>query len=224
MATERNHSERIHPLKAVSVLIQYPQAESVAAINDLDPSAIAPLRRGSAETLTRFLEWHRSQSLHQLQELYVETFDFNRRCSLHLTYHINGDSRQRGLALLKIKTAYREAGFDFGDSELPDYLPVMLEFASMAKPPLGRELLERHRPAIELIRGGLQTAGSPWAGLFDLIREDLPSLSKRQIARVRKLAENGPPSEEVGLEPFAPPEVMPAGADDIALPLIGGRS
>lgn len=223
MASDGPRAERIHPLKAVSVLIQYPQAETMEAINELDPATVGPLRRGSAETLARFIDWHRGRSLHQLQELYVETFDFNRRCSLHLTYHINGDSRQRGLALLKIKTAYREAGFDFGDSELPDYLPVMLEFAAIAKAPLGRELLERHRPAIELIRGGLQTDDSPWAGLLDLVREDLPSLSKRQISRIRKLAENGPPSEEVGLEPFAPPEVMPTGVDDIALPLIGGR-
>ncbi len=216
-------TERVHPLKAVSVLIQYPQAESVEAINRLDPGTVGPLRRGAAETLDRFLDWHRGRTLHQLQEEYVETFDFNRRCSLHLTYHINGDSRQRGLSLLKIKTAYRDAGFEFGDDELPDYLPVMLEFAAMAPEPIGRELLERHRPAIELIRGGLQTQDSPWAGLFDLIREDLPSLSRRQISRIRKLAENGPPSEEVGLEPFAPPEVMPTGADDVALPLIGGR-
>jgi nitrate reductase delta subunit len=183
-----------------------------------------PRRSGLSRTLATFLDWHRSQSVHDMQRLYAETFDFNRRCSLHLTYHINGDSRQRGLALLKIKTAYREAGFEFGDDELPDYLPVMLEFAAMAPEPLGRELLERHRPSIELIRGSLQTHDSPWAGLFDLIREDLPSLSKRQIARIRRLAEDGPPSEEVGLEPFAPPEVMPTGADEIALPLIGGRS
>jgi nitrate reductase delta subunit len=217
-------TERIHPLKAVSVLIQYPEAESAGAINRLDPGAVGPLRRGSAETLAGFLEWHRGQTLHQLQEAYVETFDFNRRASLHLTYHINGDSRQRGLSLLKVKAAYREAGFEFGDSELPDYLPVMLEFAAFAPEPLGRELLERHRPAIELIRSSLQAQDSPWAGLFDLIREDLPSLSRRQLARIRRLAENGPPSEEVGLEPFAPPEVMPTGADEIALPLIGGRS
>jgi nitrate reductase delta subunit len=217
-------TEQIHPLKAVSVLIQYPQAESVAAINSLEAGQVGPLRRSSARTLGEFLEWHSSQTLHQLQETYVATFDFDRRSSLHLTYHINGDSRQRGLSLLKIKTAYREAGFDFGDDELPDFLPVMLEFAAMAPAPLGRELLEKHRPAIELIRGSLQTNHSPWAGLFDLIREDLPSLSKRQISRIRRLAENGPPSEEVGLEPFAPPEVMPNGAEDIALPLIGGRS
>jgi nitrate reductase delta subunit len=217
-------TERIHPLKAVSVLIQYPEAGSEAAIKQLDPGAVGPLSRRLTETLSGHLESRRGQTLHELQCLYAETFDFNRRCSLHLTYHINGDSRQRGLSLLKIKSTYREAGFEFGDSELPDFLPVMLEFAAMADGPVGRELLERHRPAIELIRGSLQSHDSPWAGLFDLIREDLPSLTKRQIARIRRLAENGPPSEEVGLEPFAPPEVMPTGADEIALPLIGGRS
>ncbi|MGB0120278.1 MAG: nitrate reductase molybdenum cofactor assembly chaperone [Solirubrobacterales bacterium] len=216
-------SKTIHPLKVVSVLLQYPEADMAAVLNQLDPRDVGPLSRRLTETLAAHLEWRRGQSLHDLQCLYAETFDFNRRCSLHLTYHINGDSRQRGLGLLKIKTAYREAGFEFGESELPDFLPVMLEFAALADGSVGRELLERHRPAIELIRGSLQGQHSHWAGLFDLIREGLPSLSKRQIARIRRLAENGPPSEEVGLEPFAPPEVMPAGADEIALPLIGGR-
>jgi nitrate reductase delta subunit len=216
-------TEPIHPLKVISVLIQYPEAETVAEINQLDPAAVGPLRRGSLDTLAGFLDWHRGRTLHQLQEAYVETFDFNRRCSLHLTYHINGDSRQRGLSLLKVKNAYSDAGFELGDSELPDYLPVMLEFAACAPQP-GRELLERHRPAIELVRSSLKAQDSPWAGLFDLIREDLPSLSRRQLARIRRLAEEGPPSEEVGLEPFAPPEVMPTGAHEVALPLIGGRS
>jgi nitrate reductase delta subunit len=217
-------AEKVHPLMVVSVLTQYPDERSVAAAAELDPSRVRRLSRRSTETLAGFLDWYGSQTLHELQGVYVETFDFNRRCSLHLTYHINGDSRQRGLSLLKIKNAYREAGFDFGDTELPDYLPVMLEFAALAREPLGRDLLERHRPGIELIRDDLRSSGSPWAGLFDLVREDLPGLSKRQIARIRRLAENGPPSEEVGLEPFAPPEVMPTAADHVALPLIGGRS
>ena len=59
--------------------------------------------------------------------------------------------------------------------------------------------------------------------LFDVIREELPGLSKRQIARIRRLAENGPPTEEVGLEPFAPPEVMPTKDGDLPLPMVGGR-
>lgn len=217
-------TEKVHPLMVASVLLQYPDDGSVAAAEQLDPARVQRISRRTTEALDGFLGWYRSQNLHELQGAYVETFDFNRRCSLHLTYHINGDSRQRGLGLLKIKSTYREAGFEFGESELPDFLPVMLEFAAMAKPPLGRDLLERHRPGIELIRDDLRASGSPWAGLFELVREDLPGLSKRQISRIRRLAENGPPSEEVGLEPFAPPEVMPTAADHIALPLIGGRS
>ena len=63
---------------------------------------------------------------------YVDAFDFSKQCSLHLTYHVHGDRRQRGLAMLKLKQAYRAAGFEPPGDELPDYLPLMLEFAALA--------------------------------------------------------------------------------------------
>ncbi len=214
----------IHPLQLASVLLQYPAPETSAAVAALDPGEIEPLSGGQRRALESFLGWYRQEGIEGLRSAYVQTFDFDRKSSLHLTYHQHGDSRQRGLALLQIKSAYREAGLDPGEGELPDYLPLMLEFAAIAPAPLGRELLERHRPAIELIGGALQEAGSPWSGVLDLIRAELPRLSSRQLARIRRLAEQGPPSEQVGLEPFAPPEVMPAAAGEVPLPLVGGMA
>ena len=216
-------AEQIHPLRVVSVLTQYPDQAAVDAAGRLDPAEVGPLKPKPRKSLGRFLDWYRGHSVAELQGEYVDTFDFDRQRSLHMTYHIHGDSRQRGLALLQIKSAYREAGFEVSDSELPDFLPVMLEFAALAEPPHGRDLLERHRPSIELIRESLRAGENPWAGLFDLIRDGLPSLSSRQVARIRRLAENGPPSEEVGLEPFAPPEVMPTEDGQVPLPMVGGR-
>lgn len=215
--------ERVHPLKLVSLLLQYPEPASVGTIQALDLDRVAPLRGGPRRSLESFFGWYREMTPVELQQAYVDTFDFARQRSLHLTYHLHGDSRQRGLGLLQIKTAYRSAGLDPGESELPDYLPFMLEFSAIAPEPLGRDLLERHRPAIELVRDSLRTEKSPWAHLFDLICDGLPGLSKRQIARIRRLAEHGPPTEEVGLEPFAPPEVMPTSPGDVPLPMVGGR-
>jgi nitrate reductase delta subunit len=146
-----------------------------------------------------------------LQRVYVETFDFTRRNSLYLTYHVHGDRRQRGVALLRLKQRYAAAGLELLDGELPDYLPVMLEFAALGPDDIGLAALAERRDAIELIRASLHEAGSPYALLLDAVAGLLPGLTGTQAARVRRLAAEGPPSEEVGLEPFAPPEVMPMG-------------
>ncbi|MCO5314803.1 MAG: nitrate reductase molybdenum cofactor assembly chaperone [Solirubrobacterales bacterium] len=216
--------ERIHPLKLVSLLLQYPESNAVEELSGLNLNEVGPASPFQREALAGFLEWYLPQGLDQLQQSYVDNFDFDRRSSLHLTYQLHGDSRQRGLALLKIKNAYRKAGMDPDGTELPDYLPLMLEFAVLAPDSSGTELLDRHRESIELIRAGLDRNGSPWTVLFDVIRDGMPGLTRRQLNRVRRLAEEGPPSEEVGMEPFAPPEVMPNQPGETPLPLIGGRS
>jgi nitrate reductase delta subunit len=143
--------------------------------------------------------------------MYVDAFDFSKQCSLHLTYHVHGDRRQRGVALLRLKEAYRAAGFDPPEDELPDYLPVLLEFAALAPREAGLGLLEEHRVALELVRASLAQDRSPFAPLLDAVVAGLPRLGTAKLARVRRLAAEGPPHEEVGLEPFAPPEVMPVG-------------
>lgn len=216
--------DRIHPLKVVSLLLQYPEPAVIGELSGLDPEEIGPASAAQREALSGFLEWYRARDLDELRQSYVDSFDFDRRRSLHLTYQLHGDSRQRGLALLKIKSAYRDAGLAPGEDELPDYLPLMLEFAVLAPGSAGRDLLDRHRESIELVRASLDREGSPWAAPFDVIRDGLPGLSRRQINRIKRLAAEGPPTEEVGMEPFAPPEVMPNQPGEVPLPLIGGRS
>lgn len=215
--------ETIHPLKLVSLLLQYPDPEVVTTIQGFNLKRIEPAKRGQRDSLAAFFDWYRARTADELSRSYVDAFDFERQRSLHLTYHLHGDSRQRGLGLLQIKSAYRKAGLEPDETELPDFLPFMLEFSAMAPPPMGRDLLERHRPSIELIRGSLRGEGSPWLHLFDVICAELPGLSRRQVDRIRRLAEQGPPKEEVGLEPFAPPEVMPMSPGDLPLPMVGGR-
>jgi len=216
-------AEPVHPLKLASVLLQYPSAAAREAVAGLDPVELAPLRGRQADRLATFLDWYRTQPLGELRRAYVETFDFARQRSLHLTYHLHGDSRQRGLALLKLKQAYSAAGFEGEETELPDFLPLMLEFCALAPGPAGGELLDRHRPAIELVRDSLHREQSPFAALLDAVVDGLPGLTERQLARIKRLGAEGPPSERVGLEPFAPPEVMPVPGGPPAQPLVGGR-
>jgi nitrate reductase delta subunit len=194
--------------KLLSLLLQYPSEELLAARAELrGEAAELPGGRGPKE-IREFLEWYCATPPAELEARYVETFDFTKRASLHLTYHTFGDRRQRGMALLNLKQRYAAAGLDLLDGELPDYLPVMLEFAALA-PEAGTAALARHREALELVRAALHEAASPWALVLDAVCAGLPPLTRLQGARVRKLAAEGPPFEEVGLEPFAPPEVMP---------------
>jgi nitrate reductase delta subunit len=215
-------AERVHPLKIVSLLLQYPSEELHEAARAAREFEIAPSRATQASELRAFCRWYASRSVPELQGLYVDAFDFTKTCSLHLTYHVYGDQRKRGLAMLELKQAYRTAGFDPPGTELPDFLPLILEFAALAPPGQGVELLEDNRVAIELVRAGLQRESSAFTPLLDVVVATLPRLGSRKLARIKRLAADGPPVEEVGLEPFAPPEVMPVDDPAAARPMVGG--
>ena len=194
-------------LKVLSLLLQYPTDELLAARAELAEAAVV-----QGGHIARFAEWWAREPAEALRRDYVETFDFTRRNSLYLSYHVHGDRRQRGIALLRLKQRYAAAGLELLDGELPDYLPVMLEFAALAPDDVGLAALVELRDAIELVRASLRDDGSRYALLLDAVAGLLPGLTGAQAARVRRLAAEGPPSEQVGLEPFAPPEVMPMGS------------
>jgi nitrate reductase delta subunit len=142
----------------------------------------------------------------------VETFDLRRRSGLYLSYYVHGDTRKRGMALLRLKRLFAAAGLELTSGELPDYLPLLLEFAALAPDGAGEVLLREHRAALELLRHSLRDTESPYADLLGAICAGLPRLSALEREQVRRLNEDGPPSEQVGLQPFAPPEVMPSEA------------
>jgi nitrate reductase molybdenum cofactor assembly chaperone NarJ/NarW len=215
-------AEAVHPLKLASLLLGYPSAELRAAAAAASELPIEPAREGQRRRLLEFCRWYAGTDAAELQRLYIEAFDFSKGCSLHLTYHVHGDRRQRGLALLRLKQRYRAAGLEPPGDELPDYLPMLLEFASLLPGGEGTDLLEEHRVSIELVRGSLGREESPFRPLLDAVVDALPRLAQSKLARVRRLAAEGPPHEEVGLEPFAPPEVMPVDDPAAGRPMVGG--
>jgi nitrate reductase delta subunit len=195
--------------KLLEVLLVYPDEELLDALPELREAAAA-LPRAERRALEPVLEGLSRMPLAYLRRSYVETFDFDRRCGLHLTYHTHGDRRQRGLELVRLKRRYAEAGLPFESSELPDYLPVVLEFASQC-PDAGRELLTSFRAPLELIRAALHDRGSLYAGVLDALCAALPAPTARQVEEARRLAEEGPPAELVGIEPFGAPELAEVG-------------
>ena len=145
---------------------------------------------------------------------YVVTFDLSRRHALHLTYFTHGDTRKRGLALLRIKQTYRRFGYVLDDSELPDHLAVVLEFAATVDAGAGTRLLLEHRAGLELLGLALAEAGSPYAATTSAVSATLPALHGSVREAIVRLAAEGPPGEEVGLDPFVPPRSVQEPADE----------
>jgi nitrate reductase molybdenum cofactor assembly chaperone NarJ/NarW len=191
-----------------SLLLRYPSASALERDAEVG-EAVAALPQRPRAPLERFLAHRREASPLDLEREYVETFDTRRRCTLNVSYYLYGDTRRRGVALLRLKRMYAAAGLVLDSDELPDHLPVMLEFAALAPPGYGEHVLQEHRVGIELLLLGLRGGGRPHADVIEVVSAALPRLGLSQSRAVRKLAAEGPPDEQVGLEPFAPPEVMP---------------
>ena len=202
----RGRRQSSTPYKLLSVLLRYPDRRLVEAREELAAAAA-----GNAP-LERFVAYLAASTQSELERRYVETFDLRRRSGLYLSYYVHGDTRRRGMALLRLKRLYAAAGLEPTSGELPDYLPLMLEFAALAPAGSGETLLREYRPSLELLRASLRDADSPYADVLDALCRGLPRLSALEREHVRRLAEDGPPDEQVGLQPFAPPEVMPAEA------------
>jgi nitrate reductase delta subunit len=200
----RRREEPPPPWALLSFALRYPGAgarERLAA-------EVASLPAGGARAaLERFLAAWDGGAV-----TYVETFDLRRRASLYLTYYAHGDTRERGMALLRLKKLYRAAGLPMATNELPDHLCVMLAFAALAPPGHGEALLAEHRAAIELLRLSLHDLDSPYAHVLDAVAASLVPLTVSERGEVARLAREGPPEEAVGLEPYGPPEAMPSGA------------
>ena len=194
--------------QSASLLMSYPD-EALLGQLDMIRSASHKLPASVGDSIREFVMHLGSTPLTELQVEYVETFDTRRRCNLFLTYFAHGDTRKRGMALLRFKQTYLRSGFVLDDSELPDHLCVVLEYAATIDQRLGRGLMLDHRAGLELLRLSLRDSGSPWAAVIDAVTSTLPPLRGDERDAVRRLAAEGPPEEEVGLAPFATPEFSP---------------
>lgn len=148
--------------QAAAVLLGYPDR----ALLEMLPVLRAALTEVGApvEEADELFEWFTARPLEEVQADYVQEFDLSRRHSLHLTYWTDGDTRRRGEALTAFKQVYRAHGMELDESELPDYLPLVLEFTAKVSPEDGYELLQRYRPSLELLRLSLRDDGLPHRG------------------------------------------------------------
>ncbi len=202
----------------ISLLLDYPD-ERLLSLRPVLRESAAGLPESVGAPLLTFLDRLDTVPLEQVQSEYVETFDVTRKCSLHLTYFLHGDTRKRGAALVQFKQAYRSAGLEMADegSELPDHLCVLLEFGASAEPDIAWKLLNDHRVGIELLSRALTDRDSPWLPVVAALRATLPQLAGDDEQALARLIASGPPQEEVGIDQ-SPYSMDPALDDHRAQP------
>ena len=170
-----NNKAKDHRLTArvLAALLGYPGQELRAALPELgqaldDEAALPSARRAELRQLMRVLM---AADPYEVEEQYVDTFDRGRASSLHLFEHVHGDSRERGQAMIDLVETYARAGLHLGDQELPDYLPVVLEFVSTQSPAVAREFLGEMAHILNAIFSALLKRSSPYASVIAAVLE-----------------------------------------------------
>ncbi len=155
-------------LRAFAALLGYPSAAlqaHAAAIADAIRTEGA-LPRAEAARLRPLLDAMAGEDLLDIQSAYSELFDRSRSLSLHLFEHVHGDGRERGQAMIDLGQQYLERGIYLEASELPDFIPVFLEYASCLPSAEARETLAQPVHVFAALAERLDKRGTPYAAIF----------------------------------------------------------
>lgn len=155
-------------LKSFSLLLSYPTRELQHAMSEIGGVLASDTRLTAAarRALRPLVEGLAGRDIYDLEEQFVLLFDRSRTLSLNLFEHVHGESRDRGGAMVSLIETYREAGFDPATSELPDHLPVLLEFLSTRPSSEVRDTLTDAAHIFEALQTRLERRESPYAAVF----------------------------------------------------------
>ncbi len=164
-------------LKIASSLLRFPDEDLMASLDFIEEAVKAlPMEKPRLvfeDTLARMKE----MALIELQEDYTRVFDLNPATTLNLTYHRFGNEKKRGEALAWINSIYRDAGYENSSSELPDFLPLILEFFSVAPKELRLAMMERVGAEIPLLASRLKETETVYRSLLEALGEIAHCLS-----------------------------------------------
>jgi len=159
------------PYRMIAKLLDYPDEALLGALPELREhlGRDRTMELLERQTLAGFLEYLESMDLTALQSAYVLTFDLTPEHSLHLTHHLFGDDKNRGPALIDLTEFYQEYGLEQSSNELPDYLPLILEFTAELEEAEGRMFLAQWVKVLRQLGDNLTQAKSPYAPLVRLV-------------------------------------------------------
>ncbi|MHA7321506.1 nitrate reductase molybdenum cofactor assembly chaperone [Burkholderia pseudomallei] len=216
-----SHEENVMSIYPIlSALLTYPEQPLLDALPEIERALDA--QPGARAALAPLVESLRTEPLIELQERYVATFDRTPSHSLHLFEHVHGESRDRGQAMVDLLDEYRRHGFEPVGNELPDYVPLFVEFlGAIAGDGDGAHAAHLLGDAIDVLAAlgeRLARAQSPYAGAFDVLRACSP-------VEPRPVAEPPPRTMDEALERFGPgpdgvePLLSPAADASLAQPI-----
>ncbi|MDX2205890.1 MAG: nitrate reductase molybdenum cofactor assembly chaperone [Hyphomicrobiaceae bacterium] len=181
-------------LKVLSALLSYPSEELIGAGEEMKSvlarEAILPAPHVAA--LSRMIDGFAASDVVELQERYTFLFDRTRSLSLHLFEHVHGESRDRGQAMVDLIALYEAGGFSPTASELPDYLPLFLEYASTREPAEAIELIGQPAHVLAALHERLRKRGTPYA----VVLGALLALSKARLDAAALAALRAEPDPE----------------------------
>jgi len=185
-------------LRVLAALLSYPDAAMRGHLSEMreilrDEAALSPARHAELDALIDALA---NADALETEANYVELFDRGRGTSLHLFEHVHGDSRERGPAMIDLAQTYEKAGLYLAPSELPDYLPAVLEFVSTQPPVEARSFLGEMAHIFNAIFSALQQRESAYASVLGALLE----LAGEKAQAVALAAE--PPLDESWAEPL----------------------
>lgn len=160
--------------RILSALLGYPDAALREALPEIRAAMaslrdLTPCEREALAVFLAKLEALAAADPTAAEEDYVRTFDMVPEHSLHLTHHLLGEDRNRGPALIDLGEFYKDCGFGISARELPDYLPLMLEFVSLLEAEEAKVFLSRWNKVLRQLCANLEEAGSGYAGLVRLV-------------------------------------------------------
>lgn len=157
--------------KILSVLLEYPDQELLDNLPEILTSLDDILGVDDAErtAIQGFLAYLQHRPLSELQADYVKTFDLTAEHSLHLTHHLFGDDKNRGPALIDLGELYKDYGVEVVTNELPDYLPLILEFAAYLDDGEANVFLSDANKVLGVLVDNLKKADSPYAALLSIV-------------------------------------------------------
>ncbi|MGX5724847.1 nitrate reductase molybdenum cofactor assembly chaperone [Metapseudomonas otitidis] len=181
-------------LKVISLLLDYPDEALCGAHAELDAAIsgareISPDQRGS---LLRLLDELVRDDLMDVQERYTELFDRGRALSLLLFEHVHGESRDRGQAMVDLMAQYEAAGFAIGVRELPDYIPLYLEYLASRDDLEAREGLADVAHLLALLAARLEERMSPYAACFRALLQIAGEQPASAVAEIREQVASEP--------------------------------
>ena len=208
-------------LRALAALLSYPSEDLKANAGQLRDAFAREqmLTNGERQRLEPLLARFERDELLDLQATYSELFDRSRSLSLHLFEHVHGDSRERGQAMIDLARQYMDSGFLLEAKELPDFIPVFLEYASCLPMQEARDMLGQPAHVFAALAERLDKRGSDYAGIFDCLMALADS--KPDAAAIAQIDQNTPKEDPATIDEEweeAPVSFMSSGAHEMGGP------